>query len=118
MATKYKYDKDTDYAALMERAAQRGDNAAAAIYEQQRNAKIRGEGMTDVTQSNDYAQYLPLEDVPDYDDTHRRQAESLLPERDTTGQRAHRPDARRAARRGIRLRPGIGQALRRLPPAV
>ena len=31
MATKYKYDKDTDYAALMERAAQRGDNAAAAI---------------------------------------------------------------------------------------
>lgn len=29
MATKYKYDKDTDYAALMERAAQRGDNAAA-----------------------------------------------------------------------------------------
>ena len=88
MATKYKYDKDTDYAALMERAAQRGDNAAAAIYEQQRNAKIRGEGMTDVTQSNDYAQYLPLEDVPDYDDTHRRQAESLLTERDTTGQRA------------------------------
>ena len=88
MSTKYKYDKDTDYAALMERAAQRGDNAAAAIYEQQRNAKIRGEGMTDVTQSNDYAQYLPLEDVPDYDDTHRRQAESLLTERDTTGQRA------------------------------
>ena len=88
MATKYKYDKDTDYAALMERAAQRGDNAAAAIYEQQRNAKIRGEGMTDVTQTNDYAQYLPLEDVPDYDDTHRRQAESLLTERDTTGQRA------------------------------
>lgn len=88
MATKYKYDKDTDYAALMERAAQRGDNAAAAIYEQQRNAKIRGEGMTDVTQSNDYVQYLPLEDVPDYDDTHRRQAESLLTERDTTGQRA------------------------------
>ena len=88
MATKYKYDKDTDYAALMERAAQRGDNAAAAIYEQQRNAKIRGEGMTDVTQSNDYAQYLPLEDVPDYDDTHRREAETLLTERDTTGQRA------------------------------
>ena len=88
MATKYKYDKDTDYAALMERAAQRGDNAAAAIYEQQRNAKIRGEGMTDVTQSNDYAQYLPLEDVPDYDDTHRREAETLLTERDTTAQRS------------------------------
>ena len=42
MATKYKYDKDTDYAALMEQAARRGDNAAAAVYEQQRNAKIRG----------------------------------------------------------------------------
>ena len=44
MATKYKYDKDTDYAALMEQAARRGDNATAAVYEQQRNAKIRGEG--------------------------------------------------------------------------
>ena len=76
MATKYKYDKDTDYAALMEQAAQRGDHASAAIYEQQRNAKIRGEGMTDQEQTNDYAQYLPLEDVPDYDDTHRREAET------------------------------------------
>ena len=88
MATKYKYDKDTDYAALMEQAAQRGDNAAAAIYEQQRNAKIRGEGMADQEQTNDYAQYLPLEDVPDYDDTHRREAESLLTGRDTTAQRS------------------------------
>ncbi len=88
MATKYKYDKNTDYAALMEQAAQRGDHASAAIYEQQRNAKIRGEGMTDQEQTNDYAQYLPLEDVPDYDDTHRREAETLLTERDTTAQRS------------------------------
>ena len=87
MATKYKYDKDTDYAALMERAAQRGDNAAAAIYEQQRNAKIRGEGMADQKQTNDYLQYLPVEDVPDYDGTHRREAETLLSERGTTAQR-------------------------------
>ena len=87
MATKYKYDKDTDYAALMERAAQRGDNAAAAIYEQQRNAKIRGEGMADQEQTNDYLQYLPVEDVPDYDGTHRREAETLLSERGTTAQR-------------------------------
>ena len=87
MATKYKYDKNTDYATLMEQAAQRGDNAAAAIYEQQRNAKIRGEGMTDQEQTNDYLQYLPVEDVPDYDDTHRREAETLLSERGTTGQR-------------------------------
>ena len=88
MATKYKYDKNTDYATLMEQAAQRGDHASAAIYEQQRNAKIRGEGMTDQEQTNDYAQYLPLEDVPDYDDTHRREAESLLTGRDTTAQRS------------------------------
>lgn len=88
MATKYKYDKNTDYAALMEQAAQRGDHASAAIYEQQRNAKIRGEGMTDQEQTNDYAQYLPIEDVPDYDNTHRREAETLLTERDTTAQRS------------------------------
>lgn len=87
MATKYKYDKNTDYATLMEQAAQRGDNAAAAIYEQQRNAKIRGEGMADQEQTNDYLQYLPVEDVPDYDDTHRREAETLLTGRGTTGQR-------------------------------
>ena len=78
MATKYKYDKDTDYAALMEQAARRGDNAAAAVYEQQRNAKIRGEGMAGQEQTSDYAQYLPIEDVPDYDDAHRRKAEALL----------------------------------------
>lgn len=87
MATKYKYDKDTDYAALMEQAARRGDNAAAAVYEQQRNAKIRGEGMTGQEQTSDYAQYLPIEDVPDYDDTHRREAEALLTGRGTADRR-------------------------------
>mgnify|MGYP002587159270 CR=1 FL=1 len=76
-------DKDTDYAALMEQAARRGDNAAAAVYEQQRNAKIRGEGMAGQEQTSDYAQYLPIEDVPDYDDTHRREAEALLTGRGT-----------------------------------
>lgn len=87
MATKYKYDKDTDYAALMEQAARRGDNAAAAVYEQQRNAKIRGEGMADQEQTSDYAQYLPIEDVPEYDDTHRREAEALLTGRGTADRR-------------------------------
>lgn len=87
MATKYKYDKDTDYAALMEQAARRGDNAAAAVYEQQRNAKIRGEGMAGQEQTSDYAQYLPIEDVPDYDDTNRREAEALLTERGTADRR-------------------------------
>ena len=87
MATKYKYDKDTDYAALMEQAARRGDNAAAAVYEQQRNAKIRGEGMAGQEQTSDYVQYLPIEDVPDYDDAHRREAEALLTERGTADRR-------------------------------
>ena len=87
MATKYKYDKDTDYAALMEQAARRGDNAAAAVYEQQRNAKIRGEGMAGQEQTSDYAQYLPIEDVPDYDDAHRREAEALLTGRGTADRR-------------------------------
>lgn len=87
MATKYKYDKDTDYAALMEQAARRGDNAAAAVYEQQRNAKIRGEGMAGQEQTSDYAQYLPVEDVPDYDDAHRREAEALLTGRGTADRR-------------------------------
>lgn len=88
MATKYKYDKDTDYTDLIRQATARGDNMAAAIYEQQRNAKVAGEGLTGMVQTNDYAQYLPVKDVPDYDDTHRRQAETLLTERDTSGQRA------------------------------
>ena len=87
MATKYKYDKDTDYAALMEQAARRGDNAAAAVYEQQRNAKIRDEGMAGQEQTSDYVQYLPIEDVPDYDDAHRREAEALLTGRGTADRR-------------------------------
>ena len=100
MATKYKYDKDTDYAALMEQAARRGDNAAAAVYEQQRNAKIRGEGMAGQEQTSDYAQYLPIEDVPDYDDAHRREAEAL---RFSAAERADA--ARRLLHLFLRLRP-------------
>lgn len=76
MATKFKYDKDTDYAALMERAAQSGDYTAAAIYEQQRNAKISGEGLSHA-QTADYAQYLPFEETRDYDDTARKAAQNL-----------------------------------------
>ncbi|MFR6425753.1 MAG: hypothetical protein ACLUNO_09505 [Oscillospiraceae bacterium] len=119
MATKYKYDKDTDYAALMERAAQRGDNAAAAIYEQQRNAKIRGEGMADQEQTNDYLQYLPVEDVPDYDGTHRREAETLLSERGTTAQR-DRIDRMLDTLLGEEFDydPASDKLLRRLPAAV
>ena len=43
---------------LMEQAAQRGDNAAAAIYEQQRNAKIDAEGLP-YEKTNTYAAWLP-----------------------------------------------------------
>lgn len=81
MATKYKYDKDTDYAALMDRAVQSGDYTAAAIYEQQRNAKIAGEGL-DYTATDRYAQYLPYEETRDYDDSARKQAEILLEQSD------------------------------------
>ena len=50
------YNKDTDYAQYMQRAAADGDMGAASYYEQQRNKKIAGEGM-DYSPSNLYAQY-------------------------------------------------------------
>ena len=87
MATKYKYDKDIDYTARINEAVRRGDRAAAAVYEQQRNAKVRGEGLTQYAVTQDYLPYLPVEDVPDYDDTHRRQAQALLTERGTADRR-------------------------------
>lgn len=58
----YDYDKDTDYSQKMSEAAAAGDYAAAAIYEQQRNEKIQGEGLTQYQPTNDYAQYLPKSD--------------------------------------------------------
>ena len=48
-----KYDKDTDYKALMDAAIAAGDYKAAGLYEQQRNAKIAGEGITQYQQSHD-----------------------------------------------------------------
>lgn len=55
------YDKNKDYKALMDEAASRGDYAAAARYEQQRNEKIKGEGMSYKT-SSDYAGWLDNRD--------------------------------------------------------
>lgn len=66
---KYGYDKDTDYKALMDDAASRGDYKSAAGYEQQRNAKIAGEGLS-YQQTNDYAGWL---DETDYSDILRQQ---------------------------------------------
>lgn len=56
---KFGYQKDTDYAKLMQDAAASGDMARAAIYEAQRNEKIQGEGLTQHLQTNQYASYLP-----------------------------------------------------------
>lgn len=41
------YDKNTDYKALMNKAIAAGDTASAAFYESLRNAKIRGEGLSE-----------------------------------------------------------------------
>lgn len=58
------YNKDTDYSALMEAAAARGDYAAAGAYEKQRNEKIAGEGLN-YEQTNRYTGNL---DKTDYGD--------------------------------------------------
>ncbi len=53
------YDPNEDYKKKMDEAAAAGDYAAAARYEQQRNAKIQGEGLTQYQTTNQYGQYLP-----------------------------------------------------------
>lgn len=64
MATKkyngVEYDPVTDYQAQINEAAAAGNNAAAAQYERQRNAKIQGEGLNYGT-TRQYAQYLPMQ---------------------------------------------------------
>lgn len=61
MATKKyydEYDPNTDYAALMNEAVKSGDYESAAVYENQRNAKISGEGL-DYSPTYNYSQYFP-----------------------------------------------------------
>lgn len=58
VAQPYSYDNNTDYQELMNAAANAGNYQLAAIYEQQRNEKIRQEGL-EYAQSNQYAGYLP-----------------------------------------------------------
>lgn len=55
------YNKDTDYSLLMKQAADAGNYKLAAQYEQQRNEKIKGEGM-DYATSSDYAGWLDSTD--------------------------------------------------------
>ncbi len=53
------YDPNVDYKKLMDEAIARGDLTQAAIYEEKRNAKIRGQGLTQYSQTKEYAKYLP-----------------------------------------------------------
>lgn len=53
------YDNTTDYMALMTDAANKGDYAAAANYERQRNSKITGQGLDSSLYTDYYSQYLP-----------------------------------------------------------
>lgn len=55
----FDYDPNVDYMKKMQEAAEKGDMEAAARYEQQRNEKIKGEGLTQYEQTSNYAQYLP-----------------------------------------------------------
>lgn len=57
------YDAKTDYMALMQQAAAQGDYRKAAEYEQARNAKITGEGITQYKPTSYYAGNL---DTTDY----------------------------------------------------
>ncbi|MBR4309073.1 MAG: hypothetical protein IKT58_05715 [Oscillospiraceae bacterium] len=53
------YDPNVDYKKLMNDALARGDLTQAAIYEEKRNAKIQGQGLTQYSQTKDYEKYLP-----------------------------------------------------------
>ncbi len=60
MGNTYKtYDPNEDYKKKMDEAAAAGDYESAARYEQKRNEKITGEGLTQYQTTNRYAQYLP-----------------------------------------------------------
>ncbi|MBP3413027.1 MAG: hypothetical protein J6K89_07165 [Oscillospiraceae bacterium] len=62
------YDPNVDYMKKMQQAAEQGDMEAAARYEQQRNEKIKGEGLTQYAQTHDYAKYLPKTTTQQMDD--------------------------------------------------
>ena len=54
-----KYDKDVNYQAEINKAVARGDYAAAKTLEQQRNAKIAGEGIKDYSMTTTFQNYNP-----------------------------------------------------------
>ncbi len=53
------YDPSVDYMKKMEEAAQKGDFEQAAYYEEKRNEKIKGEGLSQYTLTHNYEAYLP-----------------------------------------------------------
>lgn len=53
------YNTAVDYMAKIQDAVKRGDYAAAAQYEKQRNAKIQGEGLQNFETTNLYSKYVP-----------------------------------------------------------
>ena len=53
------YNTAVDYMAKIQDAVKRGDYAAAAQYEKQRNAKIQGEGLQNFETTNLYGKYIP-----------------------------------------------------------
>lgn len=55
----YQYNRKKDYEALIQNAVKNNRMDTAAVLEQQRNAKILGEGMNQYQTTNRYAQYLP-----------------------------------------------------------
>ncbi len=74
----YSYDPNVDYSELMDMAVRQGNYAQAATYEQQRNAKIQGEGLTQYQTSNQYAQYLPKENDVQAPKTNAQQMQDIM----------------------------------------
>ncbi len=53
------YDASVDYSKKIQEAAERGDLEQAAYYEEKRNEKIKGEGLTQYSLTHNYEAYLP-----------------------------------------------------------
>lgn len=58
-----KYDPSIDYQALINEAVEAGDMAQAAVLERQRNAKIKGEGITEWETTDKYSSFLSEKDL-------------------------------------------------------
>lgn len=77
--SQYNYDKNTDYSLLIDQAVRQGNMTGAAYYEQQRNAKIAGEGL-EYQPTNRYAMYLQQEQTQPsgYQSPYKDQINSML----------------------------------------